>query len=316
MQQSTDFETMRGFATVARRLSFRVAAEELAIDPTVLSRKVARLEARLGVRLLQRTTRKVTLTEAGAVYFQRCDDLLSRLADAEAEVSRYASGPTGTLRLALPNLFGQRHIAPLIPEFMARYPELRIELAFSDRMMDLLDLQMDAAIRIGTPDAAGDLRVRKLAPNCRLVCASPAYLKRHTEPQEPADLSSHRILHFSPFLEGHTWRLVKGRSEIEVPVDPILAADNVEAIRLAALAGEGIAIMATFVAGDDLAAGRLVPILTQWHLPESTISLAYPNAPFTPQKVRALSTFLGEKFAGVPPWDSALSSAPKHISRQ
>lgn len=299
----TDFDTMRGFAAVARRLSFRAAADELGMDPTVLSRKVARLEARLGVRLLQRTTRKVSLTEAGAVYFQRCDDLLARMADAEAEVSRYASGPTGTLRLALPNLFGQRHIAPLVPEFMARHPALRIELAFSDRMVDLLDLRMDAAIRIGTMAAAGDLRVRRLAPNRRLVCASPAYLARHGAPREPADLAAHRILHFSPFIEGHAWRLDRCGSEVEVPVAPVLCADNVEVLRLAALAGEGIAILATFVAGDDLAAGRLVPVLPAWQPPASTISFVYPNAPFTPQKVRALSDFLGEKFAGDPPWD-------------
>lgn len=303
MQQGPDLDTMRGFVAVARRLSFRIAADELAIDPTVLSRKITRLEARLGVRLLQRTTRKVTLTEAGAVYFQRCDDLLSRMADAEAEVSRYASGPTGTLRLGLPNLFGQHHIAPLIPEFMARYPDLRIELSFSDRMVDLVDLQMDAAVRIGILDAVGDMRVRKLAPNRRLICASPGYLQHHGEPQEPADLSSHRILHFSPLLEGNTWRLLRGRREIEVPINPVLASDNVEALRLAAVAGQGIAVLATFVAGADLATGRLIPILPEWHPPETTISLVYPNAPFTPQKVRALSAFLAEKFAGNPPWE-------------
>lgn len=299
----TDLDTMRGFVAVARRLSFRAAADELGMDPTVLSRKVARLEARLGVRLLHRTTRKVSLTEAGAVYFQRCDDLLSRMADAEAEVSRYASGPTGTLRLALPNMFGQRHIAPLVPEFMARHPALRIELAFSDRMVDLLDLRMDAAIRIGSMAAVGDLRIRRLAPNRRLVCASPAYLARHGAPREPADLAAHRILHFSPFIEGNAWRLARGGSEVEVPVAPVLCADNVEVLRLAALAGEGIAILATFVAGDDLAAGRLVPVLPAWQPPASTISFVYPNAPFTPQKVRALSDFLGEKFAGDPLWD-------------
>lgn len=303
MQQGPDLDTMRCFTTVARRLSFRVAADELVIDPTVLSRKIARLETRLGVRLLQRTTRKVTLTEAGAVYFQRCEDLLSRIADAETEVSRYVSSPTGTLRLGLPNLFGQRHIAPLIPEFMAHYPELRIELLFNDRMVDLLDLHMDAAIRIGALEILGDMRVRKLVPNRRVICASPDYLKRYGEPQEPADLSNHRILHFSPLLEGNTWRLRRDRHEIEVPVAPVLAADNAEALRLAALADQGITILATFVAGEDLAAGRLIPILPQWHPLETTISLVYPNAPFTPQKVHALSTFLTNKFIGNPPWE-------------
>lgn len=305
MQNAPDLATIRGFVAVARRLSFRVAADELAMDATVLSRKIARLEARLGVRLLQRTTRKVALTEAGAVYFQRCDDLLSRMADAEAEVSGYASGPTGTLRLGLPNVFGQRHIAPLVPEFMARYPELRIELSFNDRMVDLVDLQLDAAVRIGTLDAVGDMRVRKLAPNHRLICASPTYFEHHPPPQQPADLSEHRLLHFSPSLEGHTWRLRRGRHEIEIPIDPVLTADNVEALRLATLAGQGITILAMFVAAADLTAGRLVPVLAEWRPPETTISLVYPNAPFTPQKVHALSTFLADKFSGHPPWEHA-----------
>lgn len=309
MSQEPDLTTMRGFVVVARRLSFRVAADALNIDPTVLSRKIARLEARLGVRLLQRTTRKVSLTEAGAIYVQRCEDLLARMADAEAEVSRYASGPTGTLRLAVPNLFGQRHIAPLIPEFMACHPDLRIELAFSDRMVDLLDAQMDAAIRIGSPAAVGGLRIRPLAPNRRLICASPDYIRQHGAPEAPGDLAAHRILHFSPFLDGNTWRLRRARQDIEVQVSPMLAADNAEALRLAALAGGGIAMLATFVAGDDLAAGRLVSVLTQWEPTASTISLAYHDAPFTPQKVRALSTFLAGKFAGDPPWERPLPPA-------
>lgn len=307
MPQDPDFDALRGFVAVARRLSFRVAADELAMDATVLSRRIARLEGRLGVRLLQRTTRKVALTEAGALYLQRCEDLLARMADAEAEVSRYASGPTGTLRLALPNLFGQRHIAPLIPAFMASHPALRLELAFSDRMVDLLDPQMDAALRIGTPEAAGELRVRRLAPNRRLVCASPGYLERHGEPREPADLAAHRILHFSPLLGGNSWRLQRADQAVDVPVDPVLRADNVEVLRLAALAGEGVALLATFVAGDDLAAGRLRPVLPAWQPPPSSISLVYPNAPFTPLKVRAFSDFLAAQFDNVPPWDRALA---------
>lgn len=297
MTEGADLDTMRGFVAVARRLSFRVAAQELAMDATVLSRKIARLETRLGVRLLQRTTRKVMLTEAGAAYLQRCDDLLARLADAEAEVSRYAAGPTGRLRLAVPNLFGQRHIAPLMPAFMALHPGLRIELAFSDRMVDLLDHQLDTTVRIGASEATADLRVRRLATLRRVVCASPAYLERHGEPQQPADLATHRTLHFTPLLGGNSWRLRREGRAVDVAVDPVLRADNAEALRLAALAGTGIAVLADFVIGDDLAAGRLRAVLVDWQLPEAAVYLAYPNAPFTPLKVRAFSDFLAERFA-------------------
>jgi len=299
---------LRDFAVLARRLSFRAAADELEIDATVLSRRIARLEVRLGVRLLHRTTRRVTLTEAGAVLQARADDLLTRLADAEAEVSRYAAEPTGTLRLAMPNVFGQRWIAPILPEFMARHPALRLELSFGDRMVDLVEQGFDAAIRIGALDAGGDLVVRKLATNARVLCAAPAYLAAHGTPRHPRTLVEHRTLHFAPLLGGAVWRLRGSGGVVEVPITPVLRADNIEALRHAALAGLGIALIATSVADEDLAAGRLVPILTDWRLPESDVSIVYPNAPFVPRKVRALVAFLSERFSAGPPWERSRPS--------
>ena len=294
-QYGPSFDAVRAFAAVARKLSFRGAAAELAIDATVLSRRIARLESRLGVRLLHRTTRKVTLTEAGAMYLRRCEDILARLEDAEAEVSRHASGPTGTLRVALPNVFGQRHIAPLIPEFMSLYPSLRIELTFGDRMADLLDERCDAAVRIGALEGGGDLRVRRLAPIRRFLCASPDYIDRYGEPEQPPDLAGHRILHFSPLQSGEKWRLHGPGGPIELSFSPVLKADNVEVLRLAALAGQGIALLANFVAGEDVAAGRLVPVMKKWSPAQSAVFMVYPNAPFVPQKVRVLSDFLAAK---------------------
>lgn len=291
------FEAVLAFAAVARRLSFRAAAADLVVDATVLSRRVARLESRLGVRLLQRTTRKVTLTEAGAMYLRRCEDILARLEDAEAEVSRHATGPTGTLRVAVPNVFGQRHIAPLIPEFMSLYPSLRIELTFDDRMTDLLDERCDAAVRIGALEVGGDLRVRRLAPIRRLLCASPAYIDRYGEPEQPRELARHRILHFSPLQSGEKWRLHGPGGSMDVALSPVLKADNVEVLRLAALAGQGIALLASFVASEDLAAGRLVAVMQEWSPAESAAFIVYPNAPFVPQKVRVLTDFLVTKLA-------------------
>lgn len=294
--QTNSFQTIDEFAAVAQRLSFRAAAAELGIDLTVLSRRIARLEARLGVRLLHRTTRKVTLTEAGALYQRRCDDLLSRLSDAQAEVSRYAAGPTGTLRLALPNVFGQKHIAPLIPDFMALYPDLRIELTFTDRMSDLLDENLDAAVRIGALQAGGDLRIRNLAPNNRTMCAAPEYLSTHGEPTNPRSFSPPHPALFAPVGREQLESKRPGGGALEVVVSPVLRADNVEVLRLAALAGQGIATLADFIAADDLRAGRLVAVLSDWKLPPSTISIVYPNAPFMPQKVRAICDFLAGRF--------------------
>lgn len=289
-------ESLREFAAVARRMSFRAAAAELAVDPTVLSRRIARLEARLGVRLLHRTTRRVGLTEAGAVFLSRCEDVLTRLADAEAEVSGLGARPVGTLRLAVPNVFGQREIAPLLPDFMARHPELKLDVTFSDRMTDLVDAGIDVAVRIGARQAGGDLVVRRLVSNPRLLCASPAYLDRFGTPSHPSDLSKHRILHFSPLLDGEIWRLRGPEGVFEASLDPVMRSDNVEALRSAALAGQGIAMFAMFVAGSDLAAGDLMAVLPAWRPPESEVSVVYPHSRFVPRKVRVLVDFLVQRF--------------------
>src|SRR5262249_6028703 len=171
------FEAIAEFTAVAQRLSFTAAARDLGIDASALSRRIAALEARLGVRLLQRTTRRVALTEAGAEFLARMQDLLGRMDEAEAAVSRHAAEPTGLPRVAVHNLFGQRHIAPLIRAFAARHPKLRVELTFSDRFEDLLDARLDCAVRIGALERGGDLIARVLAPNRRLLVASPSYLK-------------------------------------------------------------------------------------------------------------------------------------------
>ena len=301
------FEAIAKFTTVAQRLSFTAAAQDLGIDASVLSRRIAALEARLGVRLLQRTTRRVSLTEAGAEFLARMQDLLGRMDEAEAVVSRHAAEPTGRLRVALPNLFGQRHIAPLIPAFTARHPKLRIELTFSDRIEDLLDARIDCAIRIGALEYGGDLIARTLAPNRRLLVASPAYLKSVKTPAHPQELTEHRLLHFQPMMGGRSWRLRRDAETFELPVDPWIAADNAEALRIAAVAGQGIAMLATFVVGDDLREGHLVPVLADWRPAKGLVSIVYPNAPFLPLRVRTFIDFLVNALRGEPPWERNLT---------
>jgi DNA-binding transcriptional LysR family regulator len=300
-------ETLVEFSSVARRLSFVNAARDLGLHPSVLSRRIRDLERRLGVRLFQRDTRRVTLTEPGAVFLAHALDILSRLEDATAEISQFAGEPSGTLRLALPNVFGQLQICPLLPPFMARHPALRLELSFGDTFNDLVAGRFDAAVRIGALDAGGDLILRKLAPNRRVLCAAPSYLAAHGPPRHPSELQRHRTLHFAPLLSGTTWRLKGPSGMTEVVVDPVLTTDNVEALRHAALAGVGITILATFVAGEDFAAGRLIPVFHDFHPAESTISIVYPNAPHVPRKVRAFVDFLVGQFAGTPPWDRVIS---------
>jgi DNA-binding transcriptional LysR family regulator len=296
---------LQEFATLARRLNFARAAEELKLHPSVLSRRIRALEEELDARLLERDTKRVTLTESGQLLLHHALEVLARLGEAEAAVTARHSAPTGLLRLAVPNLFGQLQIAPLIPKFMQRHPQLKIEMTFTDRFLDLAETGHDAAVRIGARAVGGNLRFRRLAPNRRVLCASPEYLAARGAPCVPSDLTSHRVLHFTPLLGGACWQLNGPEGPFEIALEPVLAADNIEALRLGALGGVGIAMLATFVAGADLRAGRLVVVLPQYSLAESEVAIVYKDAPLVPVRVRALVDFLVEAFSGTPLWEAA-----------
>lgn len=214
---------MRAFAAVASRLSFVEAAGDLGLSPSALSRRIAQIERDLGCRLLQRTTRRVALTEAGALYLERCLDVLARAEEAYAEVSAISGEPRGLLRVALPNVYGQLCVAPLLPEFMRRHPRLRLEVTMEDRYVDLVEQRIDVGVRIGDLQS-GDYVVRRLAPNPRRLCAAPAYLTRRGAPRTPADLSAHDCLKFSPPLKDLPWRLRRGGRTVTVTAEPLLRA--------------------------------------------------------------------------------------------
>lgn len=290
-------QSLAEFVALARHLSFTRTAKELHLHPSVLSRRTKALEQRLNARLVERDTRRVALTDAGQVFLRYAQDILDRLNEAEAVVAARHGQPTGTLRLAAPNVFGQVRIAPLIPKLMARYPALRVELSFTDRFHDLAETGFDAAVRIGAREVGGPLKVRHLAANKRLLCAAPAYLTAYGTPGTPADLEYHRHLHFAPQLGGPCWRLNGPNGTLEVPLDPVLTADNIEALRYAALDGIGIAMLGTFVAREDLRAARLVPILGDYPPVESEICVVYRDAPLLPMRVRVLIDFLVDAFA-------------------
>jgi DNA-binding transcriptional LysR family regulator len=285
------------FIVLARYLNFTRAAAELHLHPSMLSRRVKALEQHLGARLVERDTHRVALTDAGQLLRRHALDILDRLNEAEALVAARHGTPTGTLHLAVPNMFGQIMIAPLIPKLMARYPSLKIEMSFTDRFLDLAESGHDAAVRIGASEVGGNLKFRRLASNPRVLCAAPAYLAVHGTPTTPAELERHSHLHFTPQLGGPFWRLNGPNGTNQVALDPILAADNIEALRQAALAGRGIGLFGTFVAGDDLRAGRLVAVLQQYPPIESIVSVVYRNAPLVPMRVRVLVDFLVEAFA-------------------
>jgi DNA-binding transcriptional LysR family regulator len=296
------FESIRSFVVVAQRLSFVEAADKLQIDPSTLSRRIRRLEETLGVRLFNRNTRHVVLTEAGTIYLESCLDILTRLDEADATVSSLHTDPRGLLHLTLPVAFGQRHIAPALPEFLALYPRITLELSFTDRFVDVLEENVDVAIRIGKLRDS-QLIARKLAPNRRVLCASPGYLDLYGRPEKPEDLEKHSCLIFSLLATGDTWHLSCGDKQVIVPVKGKIRSDNAEALYQAALGDCGIALLATFIVGEDLKSGRLLSVLDEWTTPETNIFAVFGPGRYIPSKIQVFVDFLVERFRGVPYWD-------------
>lgn len=293
------------FAAVAEHSSFVRAAEHLGRDATMLSRRVAALEQRLGVRLLERTTRRVALTEAGAAFLARIQTGLAAWTEAEASASAFADGaPRGTLRLALPISFGRMWIAPILPAFLTTHPQLRIETSFSNAFVDLIANGFDAAVRIGSlPDSR--LVVRRIAGHRRLLCASPAYLDRHGTPATPEDLAAHACLGFTGFATHPVWHLTSGAEgrSVAVNVTCPLVSDDSEALVQAAVQGVGIMLCTDWLVGRELAQGQLVPILSTWTSnDDGAIYAVVPSNQFVPTKTRAFVDWIADRFAPVPPW--------------
>ena len=288
---------MTVFAKVVEQGSFARAAERLSISASACSRQVAELEAHLGSRLLNRTTRRLSLTEIGQGFYERCVQLLADLGEAEQAAAETAARPRGTLRLTTSINFGVRHVSPAIGAFLAKYPEVKFDVSLSDRIVDLVEEGYDLAIRIGS--AGGETVVaRKLGEARMVACASPAYLKAHGAPRTPEDLARHRCLTYEYMPVRNVWpfRGKDGR-EHAVRVSGPLHSNNGDLLAAAAVAGVGIAYEPEFILGPDLKAGRLVPILSAYSSPLGPIYAAYPSRRYLSAKVRAFVDFLAERFA-------------------
>ncbi|MBO6526637.1 LysR family transcriptional regulator [Erythrobacter sp.] len=303
MPSSLSTQALTEFCAVAANLSFARAAEALQLHPSVLSRRIKALEASLGTPLFHRHTRSVTLTEAGAALLPHAQDLLSRLADAEAVVARFSAEPTGVLRLALPTSFGQIAIGPLLADFRRAHPGIELELSVSDDYIDLIEDRFDAAIRIGVFASGAGLKARRLAEIPRYLCAAPAYLARAPEVNVPSDLAQHDLLHFSPLAAGPVWKLSESSREVEIPVRPKLAADNAVMLRQAALDGAGIALLAGFLVDEDLRSERLVEVLPAFRPQPAHVWIVFPDRPILARKTRAFIDFLVER------WKAGLAGA-------
>jgi len=291
------------FSRIVAAGSLSAAARELGLSTAVVSRRLAALEARLGVRLINRTTRNLHLTDEGARYYDTCARLLAEIEEADSAISAGRVEPQGTLRVALPASFGHRHIVPLIPEFAERYPKVNLALSLSDRNVNLIEDGFDLAIRIADL-ADSSLAARKLAPNRRVVCASPEYLRKHGMPRHPQELAIHNCLvtrsDFSYTLE---YRGPNGQAG-SVRLGGRYACDNWEVLREWALAGLGVAVKSTWDVRRHLEDGSLVALCPGYTFDtDVAIYAVYPHRRFLPAKTRAFIEFLADSFGPEPYWD-------------
>jgi DNA-binding transcriptional LysR family regulator len=303
------FDQMRTFVRVVEAGSISRAAEQLGVAKSGVSRRLAELEARLGVRLLNRTTRRSSLSDAGRSYYEGAVRLLSDVAELDALVTGSEAALEGRLRLAAPLSFGLAHLSPAIEGFARAHPEVLIDIDFSDRQVDLVAQGVDLAIRIAELRDSS-LQARRICPIRLMLCASPAYLERHGTPLNPDELRRHQVLHYdigggggggggSPLL-----RLPDGHGgERAVPLSPRLVANNGDFLRDMAVAGHGIILTPTFIAWREVAAGALLPVLPDYW-PESLSAYAvYPQSRYLPRRARILIEFLAERFGDQPYWD-------------
>jgi DNA-binding transcriptional LysR family regulator len=295
------------FVAVVDAGSFSAAAGRLELSRGAISKAVSRLEDRLGARLLHRTTRSLSLTEAGQTLYASAKQGLQAIERAQREIGLLQSAPRGALRLSAPLYFGVHHLAPVIAEYLLQHPDTRVDAQFDDRFVDLVDEGFDLAVRIGALDDSS-LVSRKLAPSRLVVCAAPEYWRRHGEPTHPAQLAQHDCFVYTNLDAPHTWRFVDpAGGEIAVPVHGRLSFNNTELARHAAIRGLGVIQVPTFYISEQLRTGQLRAVLP--HYPataEIAIHAVYPARQHLPAKVRAFIDLMAERFGGDQPyWERA-----------
>lgn len=286
---------MRTFAAVVDAGSFVGAAEALDMSKPAVSRHVTDLEARMGVRLLQRTTRRLSLTSEGEVFHVRCKELLAALDEAEAEVSSRSGEATGMLKLSVPVTFGERHLAPLWPAFMAQHTRVALDVSLSDRSVDLVEEGFNVAVRIARLQNSS-LVGRRLASSRLKLCASPTYLARHGTPRHPTDLAQHTVLSYALLSTGDKWSFTGPEGDVSVQVTPRFRSNSGDTCRSGALAHQGIVLQPDFLVGPDIAKGALVALLPQYRSVEFGIYAVYPSRKHVSPKVRSLIDFLVAAF--------------------
>lgn len=301
------FAAITAFVTTVESGGFAPAARRLNVATSSVIRQVDSLERHLATFLLHRTTRKVTLTSAGEVYYEHALRLLCDLENAHRAVAEAEGLPTGLLRISLPVVFGQLHVAPILHRFIERYPGMNLDIHLSDQLVDLAAQRLDLSIRLGGINATNVI-AHRLTQHTRVLCASPAYLHQHGIPEQPVDLEQHQCLRFSYSTGGQVWQFTNGQVQ-SVKVSGPLQSNNSQMLRDAALNGMGIILMPSWLVGEDIRTGRLVRLLAQWRVgingDEDSVYALYLPTRRGSKKVRAFINFLGEQFGDPPHWEFA-----------
>ncbi len=291
------FLEMQSFASVVDAGSFVGAATALGLSKAAVSRHVGDLESRLGVRLLHRTTRRLSLTAEGEVFLARCRELLAGVEEAEAELTSSSDTARGLLRINAPVSFGICRLAPLWAEFCRRQPQVRLDITLADRLVDLVEEGFDLAVRIGVLRSSS-LVARHLTVTRLRLCASPGYIAEHGSPSHPDDLDRHAIIAYSYSARGDEWQFNGPRGPMSARVRPTLQSNNGDTCRALALSGQGIALQPDFLVGEDIAAGNLVEVMPGYLGAELGVYAVYPTRRHVAPKVRALVDYLGEALNG------------------
>jgi DNA-binding transcriptional LysR family regulator len=298
-------DAMEAFAKVVALGSYAEAGRALGLTRSAVSKAVMELEQLLGARLLDRTTRRVGPTEAGLAYYERCVDILASIEETELQVSRLHDEPKGVLKVNAPMSFGALYLGTAVADVMAAYPDLRVELTLNDRFIDPIEEGVDVTIRIATLEDSS-LIARKLAPARRVLVASPEYLARSGEPRSPDELANHRCLNYGHTTTLQRWRLTHQGSEIVVPISSFLCSNNGDVLKAAALAGQGITKLPTFLVGPDVEAQRLRVVMTDYPPTELGIYALYAPNRFLAAKTRVFIDSLVDRFGDQPEWDQFL----------
>jgi len=303
-------EEMSTFVRVVEAGSFTAAAERMDLVKSAVSRRITELEARLGVQLFHRTTRRLTLTDTGRGYYERCVRILGDMEEAEQEAAQAQAALHGRLRLAVPVTFGMRHLTPALMDFARLHPRVDVDIDFNDRRVDLIEDGFDLALRIGKLEDSS-LVARRLAPINTVLCASPGWLAAHGTPATLEELTAHPVLAYTNVADADLltcWDADGVRQTVRLPV--AMRANNGDFLLQAAIADHGVLHSPTFIAWQAIEQGALVPLLAQYAWPRSAAYAVYPPTRFLPQRVRALIDFLAERFAGQPYWDAACERCP------